>query len=59
MDLYLKSFVKKSSVQTVNFAIIFVTFNGHTNLLFKTGLFSVDLPRGAMGLSAVCDCGIS
>ena len=36
-----KSFVKKSNFQTVNFAIIFMTMNGHAYKLFKNILSDV------------------
>ena len=40
------SFVKKSDFQTVIFAIIFVTMNGHTYKLFKTSNFNAFLTDG-------------
>ena len=37
----LKSFLKKSNLQTVIFAIIFVTMHGHTSKLFKNIFYDV------------------
>ena len=37
----LKSFVRTSNFQTVIFAIMFVTMNGHTSKLFKNIFYDV------------------